>query len=1058
MTFLSLKFLGSLDIALDHAPVVGLRSAKVEALLAYLAVEQKRPLRRDALVALLWPDEPLDTARTNLRQSLTRLQKGIDNQNANPPFLLISRETVQFNAQSQYALDVTQFQKLLAACPTHGDTPERQCAICVKNLQTAVSLYNGDFLAHFFISDSPVFEQWVLPIRERLHQQALQALQWLANYHENRGEYVQALTYAQHQTRLEPWREEPYQQQMRLLARQGNRSAALVCYETCRRTLENELGVAPTAETTQLYHRIQTAPAHRPHNLPDLPNSFLGREEETAQLLSHLAQPQRRLVTLLGAGGMGKTSLVLHAGKRIAHEYVGPFANGLYYVPLAGINGPTQMVVAIANALGMVLRGSQDPLQQVINQLQQQEMLLILDNLEQLGPAGSEVVTALLEGTTAVKLLITSRERLNLRGEWILTVGGLSYPATNISDSGWLRQHVDSGQYQAMQLFIDRARQNQPGRQIGQSWEDELAIVRICQLCEGLPLALELAATWAGMLSCGQIATELSKGLELLQTNYYDVEPRHRSLQVVFEHSWELLSAQEKRVLAQLSVFQGGFDHDAGTAVADASLIVLRQLIDKSIVYQGKSGRFSLHELLRQFAAEKLAAWEETAVVQRRHAAYFADLVQQQESRWPTQENSQAVAIIRADIQNVRAGWYWTAVNQDTTLLNKYLHSMLNFYSLVSWYQEAQQAFELCVLSLTDNTRLPNPASQADADITLVQGRALSRQAAFCYRLGDLHKAAQLAQQSVDLLTSSTAFTEKSFAYQVLGMAWHQLGVFDKAKDAYFHSYEAAQQTDDNDRKANLGLRMGEILYIVGAYDEAKRWQTMCLEMYQAAGKEWGIAESTRWLGEIAYAQDHFAAAEKLFNHSLTLYEAIGNSSGVAHCRNQLGKLRQGQQDFAGAAAQFDHSLAIYQENGEELGLADTLANLGELARMTGAYETARRYLGEALERATAIEAAPLILQTLTNAANLLLQTHVSSAAPTLARPQEPNSQLLKAHDLLALVVEHPAAPHLVRRQAQERLGELQAILPPSTLTQLTQRAKSVELRQIVSGVLAEAV
>ena len=292
-------------------------------------------------------------------------------------------------------------------------------------------------------------------------------------------------------------------------------------------------------------------------------------------------------------------------------------------------------------------------------------------------------------------------------------------------------------------------------------------------------------------------------------------------------------------------------------------------------------------------------------------------------------------------------------------------------------------------------------------------------------------------------------------------MAYQQLGIFDKAKDAFYHSYEAAQQTDDHDRKANLGLRMGEILFIVGAYEEAKRWQQVCLQMYEAAGKDWGIAESTRWLGEIAFAENDLADAERLFNRSLALYESIGNSSGVAHCRNQLGKLRQAQQDFAGASAQFDRSLTIYQENGEELELANTLANLGDLARMTGAYEDARRYLGEALERATTMEAAPLILQALTNTANLLVQAYSSLPASTdmaVVKSNKDNSQLLKAHNLLTLVVEHPAASYLVRRRAEKQLGELQAMLPSAALLQLAEGKKTLELKQIVSGVLGDAV
>lgn len=1054
MTILSLKFLGSLDVFVGDAQVTNFRSAKVEALLAYLAMEQKRPLRRDALVALLWPNEPLEAARANLRQSISRLQKGINNQEATPPYLHIAREVVQFNCQSRYELDVQRFQSLLTACPEHRAVPERLCPVCVGNWQTAVSLYKGDFLAHFFIDDSPVFEQWLLTIREHLHQQALAALQWLANYHEDRGEYDQALAYARRQTALEPWREEPYQQQMRLLARQGARATALALYETCRQVLHQELGVEPTPAMVRLYQRIQTAPAERPHNLPHLPRSFVGRQEEMAQLLHYLVQPERRLVTLLGPGGIGKTSLALHVGTRIAREYLGPFADGLYVVSLAGITEPPQMVLAIANALGIGLKGNIDPMQQMLNSLKQKELLLLLDNFEQLGAAGTAVVVALLAGTTAVKCLVTSRQRLNLRGEWLVAIGGLPYPHDDDPDGIVVPEHVDPQQYEAMQLFIDRARQTQPGQSIGQGWEDKLAIVRICQMCEGMPLALELAAAWVGMLTCGEIAAEIGQSLDLLRTDYHDVDLRHRSLQVVFDHSWALLSATERAVLAQLSVFQGGFSREAAAEVAAASLVTLRQLVDKSLLRQVGASRFALHELLRQFAGEKLAERGETAVVQHRHAAYFADLVQQQKGRWATQENQQAVAIIRADIQNVRTGWYWTAVQRDVALLDQYLHGMLNFYALVSWYQEAQQAFELCALSLADENLL---TATDNGQTAHVYARILSRQAGFCYRLGNLHKTVQLARQSIDLLANSQAFAEQSYAYQVLGMAYHQLGVFDKAQEAYYHGYEASLKTEDEDRKANLGLRMGEILFMVGAYPEAERWLQVCLRMYEASGKVWGIAESTRWLGEIAYAQGAFAVAEKLFQQSLVLYEEIGNSSGIAHCSNQLGKLTQQRQDLAGAEARFAQSLAIYQENGEEMGLADTLNNLGDLARMAGAYEEARQYLGEALQRAATMDAAPLILQTLTNTADLLVQTHarLSVADVQVMVVSDNPAQLIKAHDVLSLVVSHPAASHLVRRRAEQQLEDLRATLPPRLVRQLAGRQPLGELKQVIAGVLA---
>jgi DNA-binding SARP family transcriptional activator len=266
MTRLSLSLLGPMQIMLGGQPVGSFTYNKARALLAYLAVEIGRPHQRDALAALLWPELPDEAARHNLRQALTNLRTAIGDASARPSFLLITRDTIQFNPGSDNDLDVAGFTALLAACESHAHRRRERCRSCAARMQQAISLYRGDFLAEFSVGDSVSFEEWQLRHRERLHQRALDALVHLANYHERRGADEQARRYAQRQIELDSWREEAYRQLMRLLAQSGQRSAALAQYETCRRILARDLGVEPEAETTALYEQIRDRKTGRQGN------------------------------------------------------------------------------------------------------------------------------------------------------------------------------------------------------------------------------------------------------------------------------------------------------------------------------------------------------------------------------------------------------------------------------------------------------------------------------------------------------------------------------------------------------------------------------------------------------------------------------------------------------------------------------------------------------------------------------------------------------------------------------------------------------------------------
>jgi DNA-binding SARP family transcriptional activator len=259
MTRLAISLLGQLQIACDGQPLDGFAYSKGRALLSYLAVEAGRVHERDALVGLLWPDLPNAAARTNLRQVLANLRHVLNSTGVAASLLHITRDTIQLRLDDQCEVDINTFTALFRACAAHRHRHIVRCRACAARLEQAIALYNGEFLAGFILNDSAPFEEWALLHRERCHQLAFEALDHLAAYYERRGDRTQALQIARRQLTLNPWCEEVHRQVMVLLARDGQRSAALMQYQTCRRLLECELGVEPAAETIGLYERIRAA-------------------------------------------------------------------------------------------------------------------------------------------------------------------------------------------------------------------------------------------------------------------------------------------------------------------------------------------------------------------------------------------------------------------------------------------------------------------------------------------------------------------------------------------------------------------------------------------------------------------------------------------------------------------------------------------------------------------------------------------------------------------------------------------------------------------------------
>jgi predicted ATPase/DNA-binding CsgD family transcriptional regulator len=629
-----------------------------------------------------------------------------------------------------------------------------------------------------------------------------------------------------------------------------------------------------------------------PIQLPAEPTPFVGRSDDLVEIKRYLGET--RLLTLTGPGGMGKTRLALKAAEGVAGE----FDDGCFFISLAPLRSADRIVQTIAEGVRFPLATHEDPQHQLIRYLRNKELLLVMDNFEHLLD-GVSYVSEILEAAPDVKILATSRERLNLQSEAILIVGGMAHPTQMEAD--------DALQYDAVNLFVQSARKVRPG--YNPSHSELKRIVEICHIVGGMPLGIELAAAWLHILNVDEVAEELETGIDILATEVRDGPTRHRSIHAVFDHSWSMLDKAEQEICMWLSVFRGGFTRRAAQQVARASLQQLEGLVSKSFLsHDPDTGRLEFHEMLRQYIQQQLdKAPEASASAQEAHAAYYAAFMGRSWENLKGARQMLAIAEIEADLENVRAAWRFYLEQENAHQMELFVNGFREIHWIRGWNLAGMELFAEAASQLQD---------KEDDESATLHALVVSSQGYFMSWLGLSDQGYELAKQSAEILEKRNHPEALAFAYESMSMNSYCLNMFMDEITGKNRLLEIATELDDRwllalalfeksmvalrnkdytetERLAQsslelyeeIGNRIRSILPLLplghaasdcGRYEEAREQYLRIVKISQETGFLWGIEKGCKYLGKVALSMDKIPEAETYLRQSMRITNEIG--------------------------------------------------------------------------------------------------------------------------------------------------------------------------------------
>ncbi len=750
-------------------------------------------------------------------------------------------------------------------------------------------------------------------------------------------------------------------------------------------------------------------------NLPAPRTSFVGRAAELDEIDRLLEDPECRLLTLVGPGGAGKTRLALEAAARRIERY----PHGVHFVPLVSVASPELLAPAVAESIQFAIDGVHSGFsaqEQLLHYLGERSTLLVLDNFEHL-VEGADLLGEIIERAPKVELLTTSRERLNVQSEWVLDVHGLGLTENGDGGSGALR------------LFVDRATQVEPGFSLND--DEDIEARRICGLVDGLPLGIELAASWVSMLSCAEIADEIEQNIDFLATSKRDVPERHRSLRAAFDQSWRLLSGQQQQALARLSVLRGDFGREAAVAVAGADLRLLSELVSKSLVRRSGFGRFELHELLRQYAAERLAASPgEARDAHERHARHYKAMLMERQAALMGPELAVARDELRGELDNLRAAAEWVVAEDDERVALPVLDALYAFLWMHSWFDGAE-TFEL--LGRTAGFDADDPGSASAVALAAAMYRV-----AIGARLGHDPAAEELAARCLPVLRARNLERELARCLCALGIMAAYRDLYPEAIAFLAEGVPIASAIGDGLTESGARMDLGFARLLVDDLEAAREAFEAAHLLSEKLGNPLLRAYATSKLGLLADAEERFGDAMGLHMEANELFTGVGDVGGAGYALSRASHSAYGTGDYEEALRLGRAGYEAFREVNHRWGTIIALCRIGFATLALDDFDEARRTFRTALERAHASAALSLELLALSGFGAVLRATGEPEQAATV----------------LTFVLGHEQLPASYSLAARPALEALEAELPPEQLDSARLAAATATLEDIVRQAL----
>ncbi len=831
----------------------------------------------------------------------------------------------------------------------------------------------------------------------------------------------------------------------------------------------------------------------RPHNLPVQTAPFFGRSDELDCLKDLLSKSDSRLITVVGPGGMGKTRLALQA----AAEQIERFHHGVYLVALAPLTSDNALVSSIAGTLKFSFYSREDEKTQLLNYLREKEMLLILDNFEHV-MGGIDIVKDILSQVNKIKIIVTSREVLNLRGENVLNLRGMPFP-----DNG----QDTADQFSSIQLFLYNAKRIDHKFELSDDNRED--IIRVCQLVSGLPLGIELASSWLRHLPCKEIVTEIEKNMDFLATNQRDLPERHRSLRAIFNYSWDLLSDDERKVLKNLSIFQRGFTRKAAEKIAGTSLGLLASLIDKSLLRSDKSGRYELSAMVHNYANEKLREEEKLFLeIRDTYACFYLKWLGDFNKSENRSLSSEQLDDIHQDIDNIRAAWKYSIENEKLEWINEAVMNFCEFFRRRGLNKEGtellmaacehlikHQETELYgklmreqgrFLLSTSNIRAArmmlekslkifraldlkseiahtsNSLGEAmrltgfidDAKLCFEEAMSLYRQvgdnigtaralnnlALNFESTGDYQKARQLAEQSLKISTATKDEQGTAHALNILGMVTHGTGEYEVSKKYYFDSVELSRRNKDKVGIARAMNNVANIFGLLGEFEQAKKYYQESLLIFEELGNNRGMAATLSNLGLIAHNQMELEESQALFERALKINRDIDYKIGIATTLSNMASVLDKKKDFIGAQKLQDEGLKIACEINDAWLIETSKLTMAAIFIGQNKFDKAKVLLGEAIETAIEKDHKPFIMQAFVTVGQLWFK----------------EKKYQEALELLLYASNDPTINEPARKEALPTIKEICDLLDPRTSETIKEKVKGARSNSLVDMVLQD--